>query len=585
MEYASGCCTSADRDIKTVTARSEHEGISFLTITLPTLGKELEVALDQGRFDRYQASAFKRQGGLPAFLGGFLDRVFSRSSGALLENPCVDSIRAIRQLTLMFGKISLPCSDARVRKAMRGYVECEHDVVVHDSTLGGANYLDFLRIAGLLFDRTLSEVDHKVFHGEVRPKHGPGSTADRLRGNAKYRQWEWPERLSEEFSHRDFLVPDRSYDLWDLDIVEPGRERPVRIVPVPKTLKTPRIIAIEPTAMMYVQQGLYELILESLQRNKTLSRMIGFDDQTPNQRMAQEGSREGTLATLDLSEASDRVSNQHVLGLLASAPSLSDGVQACRSTKADVPGEGVIPLSKFASMGSALTFPLEAMVFTTLIFLGIERELRAPLCWRDVKHFSSTVRVYGDDIIIPVEYVQSVIRALEDFGLKVNESKSFWDGKFRESCGREYYDGEDVSIVRVREVFPVSRKDAIGVISLVSLRNQLYLAGMWQTVRWLDERIRELIHYFPTVLPSSPIQGRHSFLGYQYETLCKDLQSPLIKGFVVSPKIPLDPLDGMGALTKFYLKRGDSPSHSEDHLERFGRASDVRIKLRLASPV
>jgi len=82
-ESATQCCTSATRDIKYVSSRFEHEGFSFLTITLPTFGKDFQKSLDQGYVDRNLYQGFPWQAGLPRFLGGFLDHVFDRASGVL----------------------------------------------------------------------------------------------------------------------------------------------------------------------------------------------------------------------------------------------------------------------------------------------------------------------------------------------------------------------------------------------------------------------------------------------------------------------------------------------------------------------
>jgi len=587
-------------DIKTVQVRSEHEGFSFLTITLPTFGKDFEKSLDQGYVDRRLFSGFRWKAGLPLFLGGFLDRVFERGSGALLDEPCIDSILAIRQLSLMFGKILLPCSDARERKAMRDYVKCEQDVRQSDMSLAPIDLEDFRRIGSLLFASYLTEIDSDIYNGQAVPKHGPGSTADRLMGNQKYDLRTWTTRLEEIFPAGEFLLPSWSYysELDGINILEPREEMPVKVISVPKTLKTPRIIAVEPSCMQYAQQAVRELMYDyvSGKRKRKLSRreltfpdlkrMIGFEDQSPNQRMAKEGSSNGSLATLDLSEASDRVSNQLVREFLARWPYLSAAVDASRSRKADVPGHGVIRLAKFASMGSALCFPIEAMVFLTLVFLGIERgrESNAPLSREDVHHFSRLVRVYGDDIIVPVDYVDTVVQVLQTFGSVVNLSKSFWNGKFRESCGKEYFDGHDVSIVKVRNEFPQRRQDVTGVISIVELRNQLYFAGYWSTCKWLDNYIRKLLKHFPVVLPSSPVLGRHSFLGYETQWIDDNLHSPKVKGYVVAATLPHNSVDGVGALLKYHLKRGGLPSVASDHLTRSGRALTVNIKLRGASP-
>jgi len=315
--------------------------------------------------------------------------------------------------------------------------------------------------------------------------------------------------------------------------------------------------------------------------------------------MAQSGSHNGDLATLDLSEASDRVSNQHVRAMLADYPELLWAVDACRSRKADVPGHGVIRLAKFASMGSALCFPMESMVFLTIIFLGIERELNTLLSRKQCELYSGRVRVFGDDLVVPRDDVLSVVDELSAFGHKVNISKSYWIGRFRESCGREYYDGHDVSIVKVREVLPTRRQDASGVISAVSLRNQFYWSGLWKSADWMDTYLRKVIRHFPNVAPTSPLLGRESALGYQFQRLHPNHHSPLTKGYYVMAKSPRDHLDGPGALLKClgskpYTGWGLVPNRSarivdvasvdEEHLERSGRPERVDIKLGWRSP-
>ena len=513
--------------------------------------------------------------------------MFDRDTGVLRTEPNIDAIIAIRQLTLMFGKILVPCSDARVQRAMNQFISSEQDVRENDTRLRPESLDGFKRVFRMLFGEMCDDLDQKIWDVVHVPKHGPGATADKLTGNSKYRQKLWTRRLEEFFPMESFLIPNSSYldELNDVRILEPRDEIPVRVIAVPKTLKTPRIIAIEPTAMQYAQQSVQEMIYESVRSNRQLHRFIGFTDQTPNQRLARRGSLNGDLATLDLSEASDRVSNQLVRGMLSDWPFLHGAVDACRSRKADVPGHGVVRLAKFASMGSALSFPIEAMVFLTCVFLGIEEGLNAPLTPRRIKSFEGRVRVYGDDIVVPLDHVHSVVEKLELFGARVNSGKSFWTGKFRESCGKEYYSGEDVSIVRCRNVFPSQLTDATEVISLVSMRNQLYFAGYWNTCRWLDSFILGMLKHFPVVEPSSSVLGRHSFLGHEVQRIGRRLHNPQVKGYVVSAPLPSDPLDGSGALLKSFLKRGDLPIADREHLERSGRPRAVSIVPRWASAV
>jgi len=590
VDYATRCCTSASRDFSTVTRRVEHEGISFLTITLPAFGKDFERSLELGAVEQHLWSSStswkKSKGGLPLFLGGFLAQVFNPESGKLLDDPSIDAILAIRQLSLMFAKIALPCSDARERAAYDGYIQCELDIHRCDSSRSLSLERDFSTTSQALFARPLTKVDFQVYHCEILPKHGPGATADFLRGNGKFEQRTWTTRLEKILPAGEFLLPNWSFydSLEEVDFREPGSEEPVRVVSVPKTLKTPRIIAIEP-CMMYTQQALLECLLEEITADKTLNSMLGFDDQIPNQVLARQGSRFGDLATLDLSEASDRVSNQLVEILFKNYPHLGEAVQATRSLRADVKGHGIIPLAKFASMGSALTFPIEAMVFLTVVISAISKESNLPVSRELLSKLKGRVRIYGDDIIIPVEYVRAVIADLEAFGLKVNTNKSFWNGKFRESCGREYYDGFDVSIVKVRQLIPESRRRVDRVISTVSLRNQLYFAGCWGAARWLDGLLGKLLKYFPVVESTSPVLGRHSFLpGYESGREDGRIFAPMVKGWRITSVIPEDILDDKGALLKFFLKRGGLPSVDENHLTHAGRAQAVNIKLGWGSP-
>lgn len=586
-DLASMCQTSTTADVEYVRSRVELEGLSFLTISLPSFARDFEQSLARGSVESGSFLGFKRarhSRGLPLFLRGFLTQVFDPSSGVLRDSPSIDAIFAVRQLTLMYGKMLIPCSDARVRAAVDGYVTCEQEL---ESWSDDNALTELRRVGTILFGSIFERINQSVHEGDLNPRHGPGATADKLRGNAKFDQRQWTTRLESCFPFGEYAIPSwRSYYLLDdVEFLEPGAERPVKVITVPKTLKTPRIIAVEPTCMQYAQQALSNEIVRLIERE--LGGLIGFTDQVPNQHLARLGSLDGSLATLDLSEASDRVSNQHVIAMIDPIrfPFLAEAVQAVRSTKADVPGHGIIPLAKYASMGSALTFPLEAMIFLCMVYLGFEERHGRHLSRREFFDIASgSVRIYGDDIIVPVDVSQSVVRTLDRYGHRVNSHKSFWNGLFRESCGREYYAGVDVSIVRVRREFPEQRTDVQELLSLVSLRNQLYNAGCWTTVAWLDERIVKLMRHFPIVDPTSAIIGRHSVLPYSEEQWSVAHQSPVVRGWVQRSVAPASAVSGEGALLKWFLKPGDLPFADKNHLERQGRPEVVGIKLRWAQP-
>jgi len=607
-ELAIWCHTSATLDIKTVERRIEQEGFSFLTITLPAFAKDFERCLDAGAVDPCAFPGFARKRGLPLFLGGFLGNVFDASSGDLVDENdlMIDSILAVRQLCYLFAKIDMPCSEARTRRAIKGYIDCEQEMSEKSGTISAEHMESFRRISSLLLRGVFTHMDVLIHEGALRGRHGPGSTADRLSGNGKYDQWEWPERLDKVFPARENIVVPllgMSSDSWwyqdQLDRVqflEPDAERPVRVITVPKTLKTPRIIAIEPTCMQYMQQALLEPLVEVLERKfprhsdeeNLASHFLGFSHQNPNRDLARSGSRTGDLATLDLSEASDRVLNELVVAILHRNPLFSEAVQASRSTTASVPGElgdSIIPLTKFASMGSALCFPFEAMIFLVAIFVGIEQGTQVPLTRRLIKSFQGRVRIYGDDLIVPVEHVEHVIDSLETFGFKINVNKSFWTGKFRESCGGDYYSGHDVTPVKVRRVFPKSRGDVEEVVSLVALRNHIYHMGLWRTTSWLDEKIEKVLPHFPVVQSSSPALGRESLsFDYVESRICELTHAPRVKAYVSTSRPPRSTCSGEGALLKFFLKRGEDAPEDEEHLLRQGRPQSSALKLRWVQP-
>lgn len=602
-EAGTRCGTSTTRDLKTIAWRTEHEGVSFLTITLPSLCTALQKGLEQGKVTRNQFTGFSGSGGLPRFLRGFLEQVFDSTSGLLLDVPNPDAIQAIRQITLMFSKIALPCTDLRQLAALDKYAECEQDVRRFDGTLDFESVERFERISRVLWADFLSCVDSRVYHEGIIPRHSSGATADKLRGNAKYNQLRWTRRLEDVplMTHWENVFPSESFlkDSNAVTILEPRDEVPVRVILVPKTLKTPRVIAVEPTCMQYMQQGVLEMIMQEMPRFDNTRHFVMFESQKPNQRLAREGSITGVLATLDLSEASDRVSNQHVRLLLARHPHLWEIVDATRSRKADVPGQGVIRLAKFASMGSALCFPFEALVFATVVFMGIDRASSKPLTARSISDLADQVRVYGDDIIVPVDFVHAVVAELETFGFLVNSDKSFWTGSFRESCGKEFYDGHDVSVAKVRNLIPTHQPiagkrrlrgaaatlHAERVASLVSFRNQMFHLSYFDTVDYLDSLIEKIIP-FPWVKweldkdgnpsSSSSLLGRHGFgLPSQEYRHDSHIHVPLVKGCVVASNPPASLLDGVGALMKFFLKRGEEPFADGRHLQHADRKSVV----------
>ena len=576
------------RDRETVTTRFENEGFEFFTLTLPNLASGLERALDQGRSTPDLFPGFRCRQNLPIFLGEFFELVFDRGSGALLDDPSIEAIRSLRQLSLLFKKIELPCSDAAISAAYKGFIKSNSEVHEWEADASPELFAEFNRVAYLLYSEVFSSVNAKVAAFELEPRHGPGSTAEKVLANNKYRFLDWTDRLEAVAPYWSYARFRGSYDLRysEVDFRSPERELPVRVVTVPKTVKTPRIIALEPTCMQYMQQGVSVAIRDGIDQSYLVD-LIGDKSQEPNQLLALAGSLTGDLATLDLSEASDRVSNLLVRGLFDPWPDLSDLVQATRSRHADVPENGLVAIHRFASMGSALCFPVETMVFLTIVLLGMQECLGTRFTHQSqIQALVGRVRCYGDDIIVPTAAVPYVVKYLQAYGLKVNNDKSFWTGKFRESCGKEYYSGHDVTVCRVRRELPRSRKAVDEVVSAVDLRNRAYKYGYWRAARWLDAFIERLIP-FPAVAETSSVLGKHSFLGFDAERLCPRLHRPQVKGATVKYRYRKTIIGDDAALMKCLgfrrevaLQDYDVRYQAADHLSSAGRPDASEINVR-----
>lgn len=479
---------AVDKDVQILERRFEDEGMSFLTITLPSLCDCLDQALALGRIERGMFLGFKsrsRNGRLPAFMQGFFMRIFGLD-GALLERPCIDSIAAIRQVTRLFKKVELPCSAARTQRAFERYVT--NDACVNDTgPLDSSIDYHFDRTASCLWSKAEGFSEELYCSPGV---FGSGATGDKLAFNQRHSVTNWPSR-SENFFPASYHSSHREDDRESFErmtfIAEPD-ELPVRVVTVPKTLSTPRIISVEPSYMMLMQQSIAKPIMDWLESGRFGFKSIRFTDQTVNNEMARVGSLDGSLSTIDLSDASDLVSLGLVKRIFSSAPTFLQYLLDCRSTRAQLPDGRRINLRKFASMGSALCFPVEAMTFFTIVIAATLWQQGKRPSKQSVAEITAKISVYGDDIIVPTETAAIVCEWLEAFGLKVNHKKSFFTGYFRESCGGDYYRGHDVTPVYVRQWdFDGKRLDPRCLAAYVSLSNQLYVKGYWH----VSQRIRD----------------------------------------------------------------------------------------------
>jgi len=257
----------------------------------------------------------------------------------------------------------------------------------------------------------------------------------------------------------DAWLQDKVGGLRDLNVV-----RSNRMEMVPKTSKTHRPIACEPTLNGFIQQGIGRYIRSRLKKFG-----VDLDDQTINQDLAKRAYAEG-FATIDLSSASDTLSRALVELLLP--PNWFEILDDLRSRTTTYKGQTYY-LEKFSSMGNAFTFELESLIFWALVSASTESE------W---------CSVYGDDIIVKQSDAETVIKTLKWAGFTINVDKSFIKGCFFESCGKHYLYGEEVT--------PPFQKDVCAQpIDYVRLHNRIVRAGIrldLPEVEFAAARIRDL---------------------------------------------------------------------------------------------
>lgn len=549
---------SSRRDLATIRSRVEKEGLSFLTITLPAFCDDFQKSIARGYIDPMDFRSFRKFRSIPAFLRGMIGLIFDQETGriydkdpaiARLNSPIIDGIR---QICLTFKKVEIDCKPERIADSLAEFVKIEQSLQTFN--LPDQDLLDFSSVSSMIWDNLVStfNVDDLV------PRHGPGATAEKISGNRKFSWKRWHERLEPFFPFFPQAYQYGAFETTEFENVKfiaEADEQPVRVVTVPKTLKSPRVIAIEPVAMQYAQQAVRRCLYDAIERFPLTRGHVNFRDQTINQDLALTSSEDGRYATIDLSEASDRVPRSLALLMFRANPDFQDLVDACRSRNAILPDGTIVPLKKFASMGSALCFPVESMYFYTICVMALLRGYNLPVSHENTFKVSREIYVYGDDIIVPSTMAITVLDHLRKYNCKVNDRKTFSTGMFRESCGVEAYAGEVVTPTYVRQPPPTNRQQTKPLLSWCATANLFYLKGYWQTSQYMFTIIERYLGNLPYVSGEMSGLGRISYLGYRSATRWNRLlQRFENKCWNPLPIYRTDKLDGYAALQKSLLR-------------------------------
>jgi hypothetical protein len=591
-----------DRDISRLTLLVNTRGLGFLSLDLPVLDDILRDGLESGRLtsELHPFRAVSKKNRVPRFLSGLWLRIFDRGA-VLRQDADPTAIAFLRQFSLLAKKATATCSLERQRATLRNYENVD-SYQERPSSYWEASTQDTWRkasdhsltekalkllplfpelgetnarakhllgkcqyVADLICDK-LDGYDPEIWaeiltdlEGIPGFKHGSGAVSERLKNHQKSDFDNWPLKLESTFPFDQFgRMPN--------DVREVTRkERPSRLVMVPKTLKGPRVIAAEPVAHQWCQQSVLSFLVAEYRR-LFKGAFIDLRSQQKSADMVHQASLDRKLATVDLSDASDRLSCFVVERMLRRNPSLLNALASARTRYVQIDHLGVrsyLRLRKFATQGTAVTFPVQSLIF---LITAITVSIRGPVTWDAVMRLRRTVRVYGDDIIIPAHGYEDLKLLMDTLGLKVNDKKSFSRGFFRESCGSDKYQGYDVTPCKP-ECF--SPGDPSGIIAVTDASNNLFKKGYWHAAEQLYSLISAEFRRKQRVVgpDSDGLSGRYSFCGTDERHLKKRWNSQLHRYEVrvlVSYQSPGNlPRDGFGALVDFATKR-----HSKSQARR-----------------
>ena len=490
---------SFDRDYITISSRVKKEGFSFLSKTLPALGKALDTALQTGTFIRPLAFKKARKGTFPAVMQVLFERVFDQD-GSLKNEPCVSAISDLRQACYFAYKYEVPYEEKLIEKFLDNFVTTDEEVGETPSL--DSRSLQVITVARTLLDRVVSKVDVK----NIIPKHGPGAVAtgeknwEKMNFTRKYGCIHSVYPYYKFFYSNAMDLASQAKQYWKLETIPSGISS---VCLVPKDSRGPRLICMEPLEFQWVQQGLARNLVDGIEVHPFTRGHVNFRNQEINRSLALRGScsADEKIVTLDMKEASDRVS-YWLVERLFEGTDLLPKLLGTRTEATELPNGRVLLMQKFAPMGSALCFPVEALVHWALAVSTLHVHDGVSL-----KRAMSAVYVYGDDIIIKGQNHEALFDQFPKFHLKFNEGKCCTSGIFRESCGMDAVLGQSVTPIKIKKPLPNKPYDAEGYVSYLECCNALWERAYYSSSKLVEEYLRSIYRHLPHVPNNSDTPG------------------------------------------------------------------------------
>lgn len=502
-----------DRDLSRLKSSSSHMGDRVFLEHLPELGKVLDLALSQERLPitHLPLGGCYSGGHIPRLFRGIWLRIFEHD-GVLKQDVDPFFVFFLRTLLRCGKKYEMECPPSALYKATEDFyvtdVSLPHpsldwDTVDHDgfdssclslSERSGdeTDQLDLFGSANSDDTHLLDTVQRVADHISLTlgllsteaVRHGPGAVADPVRGVQKFAFPRWNPRLEAAFPYLGTAVP-LSYDSdWD------EYEIPSVLLAVPKTITGPRLIAKEPVDNVFAQFSLMGALYDRVDRC-WISRSINYRDQQPSRDGALLGSLTSDFSTIDLKSASDRVSLWLVERIFRKNQDLLWKMRSCRTGLIDLTIDKKLDtlyrMKKFTTQGSALTFPIQSLVFLAIcIAAGCISEGLEPN-GRNIEKLAKGTRIFGDDIIVPKDWFDITVSLLSKLHLRVNANKTHSSGFFRESCGMDAYKGVDVTPPYVSRFGDAASPTA--VTSVTECSNNFFTKGLWHAAKMIESTL------------------------------------------------------------------------------------------------
>lgn len=545
VTYDPTLAVDMERDLSRIISNVKTRGLSVILKDLPEIAKVLELSLSAGRLEPTHIpfmGGYKTGVPIPRLFKGLWLRLFD-VTGCLKQNIDPMYIKFLEQLCCLGKKYEVEPPPSSLYETTKEFYDVDESLPPPSLNWdGGGNTMFVDSNIGLhqrvpwtpnqfdLFgsnDRTHSKLLDTIqrvadivstnlgeFYLPTSSRHGRGAVYEDLRGLEKFSVPSWPQRLSNTFPREGFFLPlDRIRD------VETG-EIPSKLLAVPKTIKGPRLIAKEPAAHMYAQLSMMDW-LYSIAPQKIFGVSIDFTNQQISGEMALNASRDGRHGTIDLKSASDRISLWLVERMFRRNTSVLRAMADCRTQYVDLSIDKKLPslhkLRKFTTQGSALTFPVQSIIFL-IICLGVACHIEnIRPSERNLRKLGKAIRIFGDDIIIPTDWVEDTIGALELLFLKVNRTKTHYTGYFRESCGVRAYKGVDVTPSYVTALMSGQQRKPAEYIRVIEASNNF-------AKKWLFNLANAITSTLPKDFVDTIPYGRyadrsivlHSFSGTAY---------------------------------------------------------------------